>query len=241
MDKLFAKDNRDEHYLRRRENATIVACDILSMSESTFAGAMGTAVVREGYDVLLTRVGERYVVESRTDKGDRLMAAMAAAPDADAIALARREQLWEDNGKLMRRYELRVTPSALPALLENAYDHPVWEEKAAKCFSCGSCNLVCPTCYCFDVQDDVNWDLKTGVRSRTWDGCMLTDFATVAGRHNFRKNRADRYRHRYYRKGKYVPEMIGDISCVGCGRCITACVAKIANPAEVYNRVAEVQ
>ena len=28
----------------------------------------------------------------------------------------------------------------------------------------------------------------------------------------------------------------GQIACVGCGRCITACTAKIANPVEVYNR-----
>jgi NAD-dependent dihydropyrimidine dehydrogenase PreA subunit len=168
------------------------------------------------------------------------MEPLAGMPDADAVALARREQLWEDNQKLMRRHDLRPALSSLPDLLGRSYDHPVWEEKSAKCFSCGSCNLVCPTCYCFDVRDDVNWDLKSGTRGRAWDGCMLTDFATVAGRHNFRKKRADRYRHRYYRKGKFVPEMIGDISCVGCGRCVTACVPGIANPAEVFNRLAEV-
>jgi len=69
---------------------------------------------------------------------------------------------------------------------------------------------------------------------------MRTNFATVAGNLNFRKNPADRYRHRYYRKGKYVPAKIGGkIACVGCGRCITACVPKIANPVEVFNRLAE--
>jgi len=31
------------------------------------------------------------------------------------------------------------------------------------------------------------------------------------------------------------------IACVGCGRCITACVTKIANPVEIYNRLAEGQ
>jgi ferredoxin len=90
------------------------------------------------------------------------------------------------------------------------------------------------------VQDFVNWDLKTGRRQRCWDGCLLENFATVAGNHNFRKDRAARYRHRLYRKGKYVPGKIGgQIACVGCGRCITACTAKIANPVEVYNRLME--
>jgi sulfhydrogenase subunit beta (sulfur reductase) len=57
---------------------------------------------------------------------------------------------------------------------------------------------------------------------------------------HFRKNRADRYRHRLYRKGKYVPAKIdGQIACVGCGRCISACTAKVANPVEVYNKLME--
>jgi len=68
---------------------------------------------------------------------------------------------------------------------------------------------------------------------------MLREFASVAGGHNFRKRTAERFRHRYYRKGKYVPGKIGEISCVGCGRCIGACVAKIANPVDVYNRLLE--
>ena len=69
---------------------------------------------------------------------------------------------------------------------------------------------------------------------------MLENFATVAGDHNFRSKRESRFRHRLYRKGKYVPQKIGgQIACVGCGRCITACVANIANPVEVYHRLME--
>ncbi|MCX5636268.1 MAG: 4Fe-4S dicluster domain-containing protein, partial [Planctomycetota bacterium] len=105
---------------------------------------------------------------------------------------------------------------------------------------CGSCNLVCPTCYCFNVQDDINWDMRTGNRQRVWDGCLLEGFTRVAGGHEFRKNRADRFRHRLYRKGKYVPDKIGgEIACVGCGRCIDACLPDIANPVSVYNRLVD--
>jgi sulfhydrogenase subunit beta (sulfur reductase) len=240
MDKVFSDTNVDTHYLTRRQSATIVACDVQKLSPNGFSGCMGNATVSKGYDVLLSKVGDLYVVESRTAKGDALLAPLAKAEDADAASLARREQLWEDNRKYLRRHELAMKPMDIPGLLENAADHPVWEEMSKRCFSCGSCNLVCPTCYCFDMRDDTDWSLQTASRSRTWDGCMLKDFATVAGQHNFRKNRMERYRHRYYRKGKYVAEKIGEISCVGCGRCITACVTKIANPVEVYNRLLEV-
>jgi ferredoxin len=69
---------------------------------------------------------------------------------------------------------------------------------------------------------------------------MLDGFAKVAGDHDFRKNRADRFRHRLYRKAKYVPEKIGgEMACVGCGRCIGACLPDIANPVTVYNQLVD--
>ena len=239
-DELFSQDNYDVHYMARRENATIVVVDVQNYSEDVFAGYMGTSHVENGYDVLLTRIGDDYIVDSKTEKGDALMSGIADAPDASERWLEQRKLVWQNNAQQMRKHQLKAEPSKWPELLEDAEEHNVWQERAEMCFSCGSCNLVCPTCYCFNVRDDLNWDLSSGRRVRLWDGCMLTDFATVAGRLNFRKDPADRYRHRYYRKGKYVPVKLGgQIACVGCGRCITACVANIANPVEVFNSLTE--
>jgi ferredoxin len=109
---------------------------------------------------------------------------------------------------------------------------------AKTCFACGSCNVVCPTCYCFDVKDDVNWDMATGRRERCVDGCLLDGFTKVAGNHEFRKVQAHRFRHRLFRKAKYVPAKIGgQIACVGCGRCVSACLPNIANPVTIYNKL----
>ena len=74
--------------------------------------------------------------------------------------LKKREAVWQKNEKELDKHHLNCKPSEIPGLLEKAYNHPVWEERAKTCFSCGSCINVCPTCYCFDVQDDVSWDLK---------------------------------------------------------------------------------
>ncbi len=222
MDELFRQDNYDTHYMKRRTNATIVACDVVQPSENVFASSMETAVVKEGYDVLLTDIGDAYVAESATPKGEKLLAEMNGAT-ADEAALKSRDAVWTKNKKGLNRHELKCDPAYLPKLLSKAYDHPVWEERAKTCFACGSCNQVCPTCYCFNVQDDVNWDLKTGQRERAWDGCLLDGFTKVAGEHEFRNRRADRFRHRLYRKAKYVPAKIGgEIACVGCGRCVAA-------------------
>ena len=241
MDAIFSRDNGDPNYLTRRQSAVIVACDPQNASHHTFAGSMGTATVDEGFDVLLSKVGEVYLADARTEKGEALLAEAAEAVEPAETDLARREQLWEDNSKLLSKHDLDCSPSEIPALLEQSYNSPRWEEKAERCFSCGSCNLVCPTCYCFDVQDDVNWDIASGKRERSWDGCLLSEFAIVAGNHNFRPNRADRYRHRFYRKGKYLMDRMGQIACVGCGRCVTACVPDIANPVTIYNQLLEDQ
>jgi ferredoxin len=238
MDELFRQDNYDAHYMARRNNATIVACDVARSSEHVFASSMNTAVVKEGYDVLLTDIGDSFVMEAATAKGRDLLARAKGAVEADPQALRRREDIWAHNKKSLNKHELKCDPAYLPRLLAKAYKHPVWEERAKTCFACGSCNQVCPTCYCFNVQDDVNWDLQTGERSRAWDGCLLDGFTKCAPNHEFRKARADRFRHRLYRKAAYVPQKIrGQIACVGCGRCVGACLPDIANPVSVYNRL----
>lgn len=239
MDAVFSADSADIHYLSRRQNATIIASDIQTASGNIFASCMGTATVQSGFDILLTKVGDQYVVDARTEKGLALMDPLADAPEAAEVALARREQFWEDARKLFVRHQLKCEPHDLPDLLGHSYEHPLWNERAARCFSCGSCTLVCPTCYCFNVEDEVAWDLDNGQRIRKWDSCQLYDFAEVAGGHNFRKHLEERFRHRFYRKGKYMWDRAKQIACVGCGRCITACPARIANPVEVYNTLLE--
>ena len=159
MDKLFSQDNYDSHYFARRNNATIVACDVVKASKNVFASSMNTAVVDEGYDVLLTDIGDSYIAEAATDKGEKLLAGIKNAAAAGDDDLKKRQIVWDKNKKELNKHELKCSVSYLPKLLERAYDNPVWEEKAKTCFSCGSCNQVCPTCYCFNVQDDVNWDL----------------------------------------------------------------------------------
>jgi sulfhydrogenase subunit beta (sulfur reductase) len=240
MDILFSNDNYDNHYFARRNNAAIIACDVVTPSKNVFASSMNTAVVKEGFDVLLTDIGDSYVAEAVTEKGEELLALSKNSKAAGKDDLKKRQEIWDKNKKNLNKHKLNCSVSYLPRLLERAYNNPVWEEKAKTCFSCGSCNQVCPTCYCFGVQDDVDWDLKSGKRERFWDGCLLDGFTKVAGNHEFRKNRADRFRHRLYRKGKYVPSKIGgQIACVGCGRCVGACLPDIANPINVYNKLIE--
>ena len=88
--------------------------------------------------------------------------------------------------------------------------------------------MVCPTCYCFDVADELALNLKKGERIRRWDACMLSDFAVVAGGENFRPKAKERLKHRIMRKFNYLMKKHGEAVCVGCGRCVRACLADIS-------------
>lgn len=238
LDAVYGDDNPDPNYVRRRENTLIVGVDCLNPSPYSFAKSMGTHVVKSGFDLLLTDTGGSYVVATGSDKGREVLEKHVKARPASVQDLAQRDAVREESG---RRYKLalRMPPQEIPALLDANYDQPMWEEKGARCLNCGSCTMVCPTCVCFDVGDEAGLSLTEGRRNRTWDSCMLVDFARVATGENFRGTGTDRLRHRLRRKGKYLLERYGKLGCVGCGRCVSACLPDIASPVDAYNTLKE--
>ena len=76
-------------------------------------------------------------------------------------------------------------------------DSPLWDDFADRCLSCGACSLCCPTCYCFDVREYGGLDGETAERLREWDNCLFKDHGMVAGGHNFRKERRERFHYRF--------------------------------------------
>jgi Fe-S oxidoreductase len=56
---------------------------------------------------------------------------------------------------------------------------------------------------------------------------MIKDFARVAGGGNPRKILWMRLRNRFEKKFDFFPKVSGITACTGCGRCISACPAKI--------------
>ncbi|MBI5652835.1 MAG: 4Fe-4S dicluster domain-containing protein [Chloroflexi bacterium] len=234
LDAVFETGFADEHYRKRRAHTLIVSLECLApCDEHSFCKSMETLTARDGYDLHLTDVGDAYTVDVGTEQGKQLLARFANAGDATRLDL---DHL---NKKLAAKwsnfaYRLDFNANDLPAVMALSYKNPLWEELGKKCLACGQCNLVCPTCYCFNVKDDTGFDHKTGERKRVWDSCQLDEFARVATGENFRKTRAQRQRHRFFRKGKYIPEMHGALGCVGCGRCARACLVDIS-PVQVFN------
>lgn len=239
LDRLMTETTCDPNYAARREALTIIGVDPARASEKAFWGAMGCGVVEKGFDLWLTDIGGAYTVEVGSEKGAALLARYGEARDATAEELQARARVREELREVGTARPVRFRPAELPGLLRRSFEDGIWAEQARKCLSCGSCNLVCPTCYCFDVRDEVDTSLKEGRRYRVWDGCVLEDFAKVGTGENFREERLQRYRHRFYRKGMYLYDKCGHIACVGCGRCAAVCLPDIADPVAVYNGLKE--
>jgi sulfhydrogenase subunit beta (sulfur reductase) len=228
LDKAFSQDYPDAHYLERRRQTIIVSLECLEpCDEHSFCKSMGTLAAHEGYDLHLTDLGPAYAVDVGTETGEQLLSRYGIAREATDVDVRRLNEVL--SAKWPRfTYRLNFDAAELPALLSTAYNHPLWAELGERCYACGSCTNVCPTCYCFNVFDEVNMTLTEGERLRRWDSCQLDEFARVAGGENFREAREARQRHRFMRKGKYIYEKFGELGCVGCGRCVRTCVVHIS-------------
>jgi len=225
-DKIHSRVYPDPYRERRRRESIIVGLHCLEPCPDSFCRSMGTLNWEEGADLMLTELDGAYLVQVRSEAGRMVTeAAGRLIQPASSGDLERARRLLEEREK--RFPDPLGDPSELPECLESCYESRMWDRLGRRCFGCGSCTMVCPTCFCFDVQDRVDLSLDGGVRLRRWDSCQLVDFALVAGGHNFRPTIASRIRFRIYHKFRAEPEQVGQIGCVGCGRCTRACPADI--------------
>jgi sulfhydrogenase subunit beta (sulfur reductase) len=224
LDRIFTTDFIDENYMEKRNKLMIIGMDT-EPDENNFACQMGSEYVKSGFDLFLSDLGERYFVRVATSKGNELLTKYATVTEAS-------EKDFIDYDKFMKQYrkkfKSKIDIEDFHENFEITYGkNQLWDKLSKNCFSCGSCNLVCPTCFCFNVKDDMKISLKEGIKSREWDSCMICDYGLVAGGHNFRPTRSNRLKQRYRCKLKTFIDKFGVFSCVGCGRCIEACLAKI--------------
>lgn len=238
LDKIFGEANQDANYLKKRAATTIIGIECNShCDKSSFCNSVAALEANEGYDVMLTDIGDSFVGRAATDRGKSIIKkarefkkATEGASNKYEKALVKRRKAFENRLNINE-------PKELPMLLKANDNHPHWEEIGKICLGCGACVLVCPTCYCFDVFDTLDLNLESGRRDRIWDGCVLHDFAVVAGGENFREGKSSRLRHRWNRKFNYLFTKWGRSNCVGCGRCIRACLVNIS-PVTIVNTLA---
>jgi sulfhydrogenase subunit beta (sulfur reductase) len=216
LDVVFNWDYKDKFFNARLANTTVVATSCNTADESCFCTSLGSRPDDPaGSDILLSplKLGG-FLAQVLTDKGKALV---ALAKDAFQPLVGDAAPVLVPAAAVAPAFDAK----ALEQKLAGKFDSPLWALQSLRCLGCGACAYVCPTCVCFDIQDEA--DTRGGQRLRAWDSCGMRLFTLHASGHNPRDKQSQRWRQRIYHKFAYYPDRFKTLGCVGCGKCSRAC------------------
>jgi sulfhydrogenase subunit beta (sulfur reductase) len=223
----------DPTYKKRREQVFILAVNCGHAGGTCFCVSMGTGPKASfGFDLALTEVLEgarhEFVVEVGTERGAEVLQEVPHRP-----ASAQDQQVAEDIvARTASQMGRTMDTTDIKGLLYRNYEHPRWDNVAARCLTCANCTMVCPTCFCTTVEDVTDLQGDHAERWRKWDSCFTMDFTYLHGG-SVRATPRSRYRQWMTHKLATWIDQFGTSGCVGCGRCITWCPVAIDITEEV--------
>ena len=219
LDLTFKDAYEDPYYLSKRNNTLLIGLGCTNPCDSCFCTSLGISPGESNdVDLMLTDIGDEFLIEGVTEVGKELIAKTSGLGEAtEADGTRAREAKEESYHKVKRRIDVKNIDGKLLSCFDNK---DYWEKMAAKCISCGICTLLCPTCYCFDINDEMV--KKQGTRFRSWDSCAFSIY-TKMPMENPREEKWQRVRQKVCHKFEFYPMNFETIACVGCGRCIRLC------------------
>jgi len=215
LDAIFGDTPKDEFYLKKKEKTSIISFSCPTADEYCFCTSVGGSPGNTaGSDLQLTSVSnDDFLVEILTEKGAKIASLISdLLTDAKGIE---KEKFLADVKVVFN------VDSVVEKATASFNDAALWLDQSLRCIGCGACAFVCPTCACFDFQDEQN--TKKGVRLRLWDSCGFSLFTLHTSGHNPREVQSQRWRQRIMHKFSYMPEQLKVVGCEGCGRCSRAC------------------
>ncbi len=213
---IFNWDPADPIFEERLARTTLISYACSKADAYCFCTSIGGGPGNtKGSDVMLTRTDKGdYIVEVLTPKGEALAASVADLLEDYAGA---------DKEAFLANVPKRFDDSKLEEKMKAAFDTDLFDDYAMRCIGCAACAYVCPTCACFDIQDETRG--KEGQRMRLWDSCGAKLFTLHTSGHNPRETQGARWRQRLMHKFSYMPERLNVRGCAGCGRCSRRCPA----------------
>jgi sulfhydrogenase subunit beta (sulfur reductase) len=215
LSSIFNWDFKDEIYNNRLSRVTVFGFSCLRSDEYCFCTSVGgNPGNTAGSDILFTRLGENgdYLAEILTEKG---LAVVLKAP-----GLFEKSETPEKE-KFLAEVQIKLNQEEIRSKLDKFFESEEWVAQSLRCLGCGACAYVCPTCACFDIQDEAHG--KKGSRVRCWDSCGFSHFTLHTSGHNPREVQSARWRQRIMHKFSYMPGRLSVYGCTGCGRCSRAC------------------
>lgn len=217
MDKVFLENGYvDSFYARKRAQITLIAITCAKAAPTCFCDSMGIDPNNAPLaDVELNPLPGGWRVTAHSGQGREVLQlwggllTTAAAEEESARCAC----------------SLRVDTAGLAEKLPLLFGHPLWQNLARPCLSCGICAYLCPTCHCFDITAESRG--RQGAQFRCWDSCMFPEYTVMAGGHNPRPNPGERLANRFLHKLAYFQQRYGQTLCTGCGRCLSKCPVNI--------------
>jgi ferredoxin len=170
----------------------------------------GSPFGTEGADILANEAKDYWILESITETGDNLVM------DFEDATIDEIDEITEIKSKVIESIDNKVPVNIKDKLWNNFDNEAFWAQIGDRCISCGICTFVCPSCYCFDINDEI-----------------IDKYARP------RLTQLHRIRQRIMHKLSFFAKKYKDIQlCVGCGRCIRECpvnidIRKVAMEAEL--------
>ena len=223
LDGVYLNEYPDIYYERRRKAGIIIGLSCLP-DEYCFCNLRRTDFVDIGFDLFLHELPDGYLARVGSPKGHKIV-----DENPDIFEEVRQKDIdafraFEE--KRQEMFKFKGSFDNIRYILELTMQDKLWDEESEKCLGCGNCTMTCPTCRCYDVQDIPEIGGKKGKRIRFWDSCQFRSHGLVAGGHNFRETKRDRFLNRYICKNSYFYPL-GTSYCVGCGNCTYFCPANI--------------
>lgn len=211
---IFNWDYKDELYNERMARTSFIGISCATCDAWCFCTSVnGSPGNTRGSDILLTETDQgSYLAEIITEKGQAIAEANAALFQADPGI---------QKEKFLADVPVKFNAEAVVAKSGTLFDSEIWFEQSLRCIGCGACAYVCPTCACFDIQDETAGE--KGQRVKCWDSCGFGLFTLHTSGHNPREVQSQRWRQRVLHKFSYMPDRLSVTGCVGCGRCSRAC------------------
>lgn len=223
MDEFFTgRTYTDVYYQKLREGMLLFGVACKQAAPTCFCNWFDQDVpVNPGVaDVYLYPLEDYFLATSTTERGEKMLSSF---PDADEESLEKLERFkLESIASLPEKQEIDGLADRMYELFD---DKEFWRGTFDRCLGCGICTFVCPTCHCFDIQEEII--NRVGRRYRLWDSCQFSLFTLEASGLNPRPTRFERMRQRFMDKLSYSYKEFGRYQCVGCGRCVVMCPANI--------------
>ncbi|MFC1858316.1 4Fe-4S dicluster domain-containing protein [Thermodesulfobacteriota bacterium] len=217
---------KDPYWAKPYEATTFVGLACQSPCKTCFCTSAGSGPFhQEGLDVLLVDTGDVYLAQAITAKGETFLQKAGWTAEVETEAAVKQIETLRQNAE-NRMTSVVQTDQLKDKIITELFDADFWDDVAFACINCGTCTYSCPTCWCFDIQDETYG--HSGIRLRNWDSCMYPLFTLHGSGHNPRDQKTQRVRQRFMHKLKYYVDKYGNgIQCVGCGRCINLCPVNI--------------